>query len=138
MAAWRIIRRVDRFLLPAGQVLEYYLREHTPVPGVAFLESREHGNPVLTVALHPDSAAWGRLRDAYKNRHAVLADGASGIPDADLSEIVLGMDMSCAVWIADGDHAGLIATLVPGLVFETRLARGISRHLRAAQKARAI
>lgn len=138
MAAWRIVRRVDRFLLPAGQVLEYYLREHTPATGVAFLESRERENPVLAVALHPDSAAWGRLRDAYKNRHAVLADGASGIPDADLAEVVLGPDMNCAVWIADGNHADLIATLVPELVFETRLAQGISRHLHAAQKARAI
>ena len=138
MAAWRIIRRVDRFLLPASQVLEYYLREHTLATGVAFLESRERGNPVLAVALHPESAAWSRFRDAYKNRHAVLTIGPEGIPDADLAEIVLGPDISCAVWIADGDHANLIATLVPDLVFEPRLARGISRSLRAAQKAEAV
>lgn len=136
MAAWRIVRRVDRFLLPAGQVLEYYLREHTPATGVAFLESRERGNPVLAVALHPESAAWGRLCDAYKNRHAVLAIGPEGIPDAELAEIVLGPDISCAVWIGDCDHTDLIAKLVPELVFETRLARGISRR-RAALKAEA-
>ncbi|KPV46342.1 hypothetical protein SE17_43390 [Kouleothrix aurantiaca] len=64
----------------------------------------------------------------------MLAIGPEGIPDAELAEIVLGPDISCAIWIADCDHTDLIAKLVPELVFETRLARGISRR-RAALKA---